>query len=660
MFTKLFLSMVRSGQTLGRSATPMSTKLFLSMVLVCAGAGVAVAANPYLNAPADKPVSAQFAGKALTIKDGAVQAESPISARAVTTRVASMPWGAIFKISFDHVESQASAPPAIEPLFFLASDREILELTQLDMEDAIKRIVAMKKQPEHERGDVRALSDGALKFTDDRWTIETVTKGDTCVYERRIGSSGRFTRMVWKRGAGLVEYAEDYRPVKDGFELKRSEAPARVAEKAAKSARDWKVGSLREQLAAADEAKDWPAVAELAWRIIETSPPDADIWEMRAQALLATKDWERCAAVLDQWQKATPDRHATIDAIRGSVALGQDDEEGAVKAWTASLAADPKNVDTMDDLAELRRKRREWNEAAALETRRIRIEATPSALASLALCQAVLHDWKPAFASIRRANGIDATDNDVRAMLPRIERIEKALGEIEKRSRAIASAPANIAPLLSRAALFAALEWPELALEDADSALKLAPDSRVALLHKGHALFALGRIEEAADLGFNSSVKWPPAEATLREIAKLDAQLTTGAPTADAFAQRALLLDQLNQHLLALRDAEAALKLDGNCADALSAKGNALAGIGQPKEGLAALVRATELKPDGELAWFSRGEVEHSLGKFRAAIASLNRVLTMKSHAEARRLRDDSLHALGEDLNTNLKVPFQK
>src|SRR6266487_5625175 len=62
----------------------------------------AYGANPFLDAPDDKPVSANFRG---TEWGEEIQEEEiPLTARVVTTRVAKMPWGAIFKIEFTNIK----------------------------------------------------------------------------------------------------------------------------------------------------------------------------------------------------------------------------------------------------------------------------------------------------------------------------------------------------------------------------------------------------------------------------------------------------------------------------------------------------------------------------------------------------------------------------
>jgi hypothetical protein len=59
----------------------------------------AFAANPFLNAQDETPVSANFRGTEWN--DENIQGEIPLAARMITTRIVSMSWGAIFKIEFD-------------------------------------------------------------------------------------------------------------------------------------------------------------------------------------------------------------------------------------------------------------------------------------------------------------------------------------------------------------------------------------------------------------------------------------------------------------------------------------------------------------------------------------------------------------------------------
>ena len=58
-------------------------------------AAPALAANPFLDAKDDKPVSANFRGTEWN--DENIQGEIPLTARVVTTRIGQMSWGLHFQ-----------------------------------------------------------------------------------------------------------------------------------------------------------------------------------------------------------------------------------------------------------------------------------------------------------------------------------------------------------------------------------------------------------------------------------------------------------------------------------------------------------------------------------------------------------------------------------
>ena len=91
-------------------------------------AAYAYAANPFLDAPDDKPVSAKFRGTEWG--DEIEQEEIPLTARVVTTRVAKMPWGAIFKIEFTDLKSSAPQKREIRPDYFIVTDDRIVLLNE--------------------------------------------------------------------------------------------------------------------------------------------------------------------------------------------------------------------------------------------------------------------------------------------------------------------------------------------------------------------------------------------------------------------------------------------------------------------------------------------------------------------------------------------------
>ncbi len=196
---------------MNRCQVAILTMAFLLAVSVYAG-------NPFLDARDDKPASANFRGTEWG--DEIQQEEIPLTARVVTTRVAKMPWGAIFKIEFTDLKSRAPKKREIRPDYFIVTDDRIVLLNEEDNDAAMKKISALDKAPTFEERDVRGITSGKLNYEDGPYTTTIEIKGDECTY-LSSHNSGHFTSIIWKKGVGLIEYASGYGAHADGFRLKR-------------------------------------------------------------------------------------------------------------------------------------------------------------------------------------------------------------------------------------------------------------------------------------------------------------------------------------------------------------------------------------------------------------------------------------------------------
>jgi len=175
-------------------------------------------ANPFLDAKDDKPVSAKFRGTEWSDEIG--RHEIPLTARVVTTRIAKMPWGAIFKIEFADLKSRAKKHREIRPDYFIVTDDRIVLLNEEDNDAAVKKISTMDNPPTFEDGDVRGLTSGKLDHEEGPWTTTINVKGNECAY-LTSHNSGHFSKIVWKKGVGLIENASGYGAHADGYRLKR-------------------------------------------------------------------------------------------------------------------------------------------------------------------------------------------------------------------------------------------------------------------------------------------------------------------------------------------------------------------------------------------------------------------------------------------------------
>jgi tetratricopeptide (TPR) repeat protein len=291
---------------------------------------------------------------------------------------------------------------------------------------------------------------------------------------------------------------------------------------------------------------------------------------------------------------------------------------------------------------------------------RVKFQPTADALAKLAVCYGTNGNWKAASAAIRRASAINATDDSVHDTMPRVERAEKEAPTIAKLDAAIAAAPKSVEPPLDRGIFFLGLGWPEITFKDAAAAEKLWPDSRGALLTKAAALTALGRKEDAGELGVNLSgdIKNP---SILHALAKADADLQSGGPNAATLGRRAHELNRADQFDLGLEDCETALKLDANNDAALAARGEALNAMGDDWKALPDVKRAAEINPRNALAWYLRGLIESRHHNFADAAAALSKVLELHPNdREALVLRETSYRALGKTTEANADDALNK
>jgi hypothetical protein len=182
-------------------------------------AASAFAANLFLDAKDDKPVSVNVRGSEWN--DESTNGEIPLTARMITTRIASMSWGAIFKIEFADLKSRAEQKREIRALYFIATDDRIYLLNEEDNDAAAKKMSGMDKAPDFEQGDIRAIANGKLNFEEGPYTTTIEVKGDECTY-LTSHNSGHYTKFVWKKGQGLIEHGSNYGAMRDGFKLKRT------------------------------------------------------------------------------------------------------------------------------------------------------------------------------------------------------------------------------------------------------------------------------------------------------------------------------------------------------------------------------------------------------------------------------------------------------
>lgn len=176
-------------------------------------------ANPFLDAPNENSVIAKFRGTEWS--DDIGEEDIPLTGLVVTTRIAEMPWGAIFKIEFTDLKSRADKPREILPDYFIVTNDRIVLLNEENNDEAAKKISALDKPPEFGTNDIYGITSGSFEHQEGEWKTTIKLKGNLCIYDASH-PSGHFKKIVWKKGVGLVEYASGYGAHADGYRLKRT------------------------------------------------------------------------------------------------------------------------------------------------------------------------------------------------------------------------------------------------------------------------------------------------------------------------------------------------------------------------------------------------------------------------------------------------------
>jgi tetratricopeptide (TPR) repeat protein len=407
----------------------------------------------------------------------------------------------------------------------------------------------------------------------------------------------------------------------------------------------------RQELKIASVEADSDAIIELTRRILAADPRDTDSWAALVQARIKTEDYGRALESLAAWQKIAKPKPAAIDAFRGDIYLAQDQPDEAERAWRASLAIKPNDYVVLSKLADLLETQERWPEVLALRTRAAAAMPAAALLAAKAGALLHLHQWDAAGATIRKANTLDATDATVQQWLPKLELLATVLPRIKELDAQIAAKPKDPGPLLDQAALFTGIGQPSLALSNARRALALAPGGVRARIQAGEAELDLGKPQLAAKFKVSHDLKRGAdghlTPQALRELGLRDAAVLASPGKPAPLAARSKTLRNLNQYVLALDDAQAALRLDANSPDAEFEMGHDLDGLGRPGEALPHIVHATALNPRDAVAWYYRGIIEANRADFAAAIASQSRSLSIRESAVALKARLDCELRLG-------------
>lgn len=406
--------------------------------------------------------------------------------------------------------------------------------------------------------------------------------------------------------------------------------------------------ALRVQLGRALRHHSYESAVPLARRLIEAAPQDNSAWKWLVQAQLGSRDLEGAKQTLAQWRKAVRSPPPRLDEFEGDIAKEEHDTARALQSWAKALDRQPKNRRAPEKIALLEQSQRHWSEANRAWSALLQIEDDAVARVNRAACRRRLREWNGALEDLHRAQQLAPDDPEVQHWSKLFEKLGKFLDEIRALDVRIGPAPGDAGLLTDRALLLLRSGDPELALDDCEAAVKLAPWAIGPKLFQAVALIALNRSNECEQLSIRQSLRLEALTPEFLEtINRLDSAISVERDNAEHFTARAWQLSEIAQPMLALKDAETAARLDPKSATAWAEVSYALMKLGRAQEAFEKIKRSTGLDPTLASAWEYRGELEMAGGDSLAAIDSLSHALAIQQTVAGLQKREACYRRLG-------------
>jgi tetratricopeptide (TPR) repeat protein len=406
--------------------------------------------------------------------------------------------------------------------------------------------------------------------------------------------------------------------------------------------------ALSRQLARELQNHSYESAVPIARELLRRRPQEKRFWRRLVQAQMGLHDYEGARETLTRWGTAVQPGPAKIDEMEGDIAREEHDPARALQMWQQAAASDPKHRRVFEKIAKLQQQQGRWNEAIEAWTNSLKVKDNARGRLHRAICYRRLRNWDAALSDLHHAQKLAPNDAQVRRWSRLFENIGKYLDQLRELDAKLIALPGDVGLLGDSALLFLRCRDRHLALEQAETATRLAPWAMRPRLFQALALIGLGRTKECDRL----SIKQPLRLESLRPefletLARLDSAISVEPKNADHYITRAWQLNEIAQPLLALQDAQKATELDPKSAAALVELSYALTKLNRADEALAKIKTATELDSTLAPAWEYRGELEMAGGNNLAAIDSLSRALAIRQTATALEKREECYRRVG-------------
>ncbi|MEY2546504.1 MAG: hypothetical protein QOG48_1621 [Verrucomicrobiota bacterium] len=406
--------------------------------------------------------------------------------------------------------------------------------------------------------------------------------------------------------------------------------------------------ALRRQLLHEMRNHSYESAAPIARELIRRQPKASRNWRKLVQVQLRLHDHDGAKETLNNWRGAVQPAPVKIQEFEGDIARDERDMARALQAWREVATAEPKRRRVHEKIAKAEQKRGHWREAIDEWTNALKVKDNAVARINRAVCYRRLRNWDDAFSDLHHAQKLAPNEPRVQRWARLFENVGKYLDQLRELEAKLAALPGDVGLLGDSALLLLRCGDAELALEQAETAVRLAPWAMRPKLFQALALIGLGRAKECDRLSIKQPVRLESLTSDFLEVmSRLDSAISVEPKNPDHFIARAWQLNEIAQPLLALQDAEKAAELDPKSAGALAELSYALTKVGRGDEALEKIKTATQLDAGLVSAWQYRGELEMQSGNHLAAIDSLSRALAIQQTPAALEKREECYRRVG-------------
>jgi len=402
----------------------------------------------------------------------------------------------------------------------------------------------------------------------------------------------------------------------------------------------WGAPDLAEQIKLARRDGDKPAEIELLRRWVDGHPGDQVAIQNLTALWLGVADFGMAAETLKAVEEP-----GFLARANAEILLRRDKNlDGALRVLRERAAAAPDDRDSRLLLSEYLAKGAHDQEQITVLDSLIKEKATAGLYLDRAAARLGSEDPEGALADFRRASAADPDGERVRNQRAPFERLEKALGEIEKTS------PAD--PLRTGYwRLYGGM--PRRALADARAGLADLPGSVYGKILETRSLVAVGEIDSAkarAERRVEISAAFESPD-TLEGLLASDVALAAQPGDPEAMLDRAAWLCFSGQYLLASDAIESALKAKPSSIPALQLAVAINQRLANLPAATAYAARLTELKAPKAImadAFGGLAVLAFEQSKFSLALDFIARALAAKPTPDAWKLKADCHTRLGQ------------